>query len=224
MGYQDEPAVLEAFITGKDSLHAVFHYLCGRCRDRSNKVPDYRATYSRLQVCVIAEIQQIAVSEDARSLDWYEAIEIAPSFGSCSLETVDEDNGFVRSLRGELCHRFLAVEREVLFKSEWQSVRLRAHTCFCSTMESLHLNRSQARCMLYRHSLCYYLSCFLSSAALRSILHPSVANPFHILQQYLLTAAIIEFRCPAICVAGDALSGFQGAVIFQKIGDAGGPE
>jgi hypothetical protein len=37
----------------------------------------------------------------------------------------------------------------------------------------------------------------------------------------LLTAAVIEFRGPAVGMAGDSLSGFQGAVIFQKISDAG---
>jgi hypothetical protein len=30
----------------------------------------------------------------------------------------------------------------------------------------------------------------------------------HILQKDLLAAAVIEFRCPAVGVAGDALSGF----------------
>ena len=39
-----------------------------------------------------------------------------------------------------------------------------------------------------------------------------------------MVAAVIEFRRPAIRVAGDALSGFKGAVIFQKICDAGGPK
>ena len=39
-----------------------------------------------------------------------------------------------------------------------------------------------------------------------------------------LTAAVIEFRGAAVGVAGDPLSGFQGAVIFQKIRDAGRPE
>ena len=47
-----------------------------------------------------------------------------------------------------------------------------------------------------------------------------IPNPLHILQENLLTAAVIEFRCPAVGVAGDALSGFKGAVIFQKIRDA----
>jgi hypothetical protein len=52
----------------------------------------------------------------------------------------------------------------------------------------------------------------------------SIPNPLHILQKHLLTAAVIEFRGPAIGVAGNALSGFQGAVIFQKIRDASCPE
>ena len=52
----------------------------------------------------------------------------------------------------------------------------------------------------------------------------SVPNPLHILEQNLLTAAVIEFRGPAVGVAGDSLSGFKGAVIFQKIRDAGRPE
>jgi hypothetical protein len=46
----------------------------------------------------------------------------------------------------------------------------------------------------------------------------------HILQQNLLAAAIIEFRGSAVGVAGDSLSGFKGAVIFQKICDTGRPE
>ena len=41
----------------------------------------------------------------------------------------------------------------------------------------------------------------------------SVTNPLHVLQKYL--------RGAAVSVAGDALSGFQGAVIFKKICDAG---
>jgi hypothetical protein len=44
-----------------------------------------------------------------------------------------------------------------------------------------------------------------------------VPNPFHVLQEHLLTAAVIEFRGPTISVAGDSLSGFKGAVIFQKL-------
>jgi hypothetical protein len=49
----------------------------------------------------------------------------------------------------------------------------------------------------------------------------SIPNPLHVLEEHLLTAAIVEFRGPAVGVAGDSLSGFQGAVIFQKIRDAG---
>ena len=46
----------------------------------------------------------------------------------------------------------------------------------------------------------------------------------HVLEENLLAAAVIEFRGPAVGVAGDSLSGFKGAVIFQKIRDAGRPE
>jgi hypothetical protein len=53
---------------------------------------------------------------------------------------------------------------------------------------------------------------------------PLVPNSFHVLQEHLLAAAVIEFRCPAVGVAGDSLSGFQGAVIFQKIRDPGRPK
>ena len=51
-----------------------------------------------------------------------------------------------------------------------------------------------------------------------------VANSLHVLQQDLLPAAVVEFRGPAVGVASDALSGFKGAVIFQKIRDTGRPE
>ena len=52
----------------------------------------------------------------------------------------------------------------------------------------------------------------------------SIPNPLHVLEQNLLPAAIIEFRGPAVGVAGDSLSGFKSAVIFQKIRDAGRPK
>jgi hypothetical protein len=52
----------------------------------------------------------------------------------------------------------------------------------------------------------------------------SIPNSLHILEQNLLATAVIEFRGPAIGVTGDSLSGFQGAVIFQKIRDAGRSE
>jgi hypothetical protein len=48
----------------------------------------------------------------------------------------------------------------------------------------------------------------------------SVPNPLHVLEQNLLAAAVIEFRGPAIDVAGNPLSGLKRAVIFQKIRDA----
>jgi hypothetical protein len=46
----------------------------------------------------------------------------------------------------------------------------------------------------------------------------------HILEQNLLAAAVIELRGSAVGVASDSLSGFKGAVILQKIRDAGRPE
>jgi hypothetical protein len=52
----------------------------------------------------------------------------------------------------------------------------------------------------------------------------SIPNPLHVLEQNLLSAPVIEFRGPAVGMAGDPLSGFKGAVIFQKIRDAGRPE
>jgi hypothetical protein len=51
-----------------------------------------------------------------------------------------------------------------------------------------------------------------------------IPDSLHILEQNLLAAAVIQLCGPAIGVAGDSLSGFQGAVIFQKIRDAGRPE
>jgi hypothetical protein len=52
----------------------------------------------------------------------------------------------------------------------------------------------------------------------------SIPNPLHIFEQNLLASAVIEFCGPAVGVAGNPLSGFKGAVIFQKIRDAGRPE
>jgi hypothetical protein len=52
----------------------------------------------------------------------------------------------------------------------------------------------------------------------------SIPNPLHVLEQYLLAAAVIQFRSPAIGVASDSLSGFKSAIIFQKIRDAGRPK
>jgi hypothetical protein len=51
-----------------------------------------------------------------------------------------------------------------------------------------------------------------------------ISDPLHVLEQNLLTAAVIKFRGPAVGVAGDPLSGLQSAVIFQKIRDARRPE
>jgi hypothetical protein len=45
-----------------------------------------------------------------------------------------------------------------------------------------------------------------------------------VLEQNLLTAPVIGFRGPAVGVARDSLSGFKGAVIFQKIRNTGRPE
>jgi hypothetical protein len=47
------------------------------------------------------------------------------------------------------------------------------------------------------------------------------SNPLHVLEKHLLAAAVIKLCGPAVGVAGDSLSGFKGAVIFQKIRDAG---
>ena len=52
----------------------------------------------------------------------------------------------------------------------------------------------------------------------------SIPNSLHVVQENLLTAAVIEFRSPAVGMAGDPLSGFKGAIIFQKIRDPGRPE
>ena len=46
----------------------------------------------------------------------------------------------------------------------------------------------------------------------------------HIFEQYLLAAAVIKLRGPTVGVTGYSLSGFQGAIIFQKIRDAGRAE
>jgi hypothetical protein len=50
-----------------------------------------------------------------------------------------------------------------------------------------------------------------------------IPNSLHVLQEYLLAAAVIEFCGPAIDVARDSLSGFKGTVILQTIRDAGRP-
>ena len=57
-----------------------------------------------------------------------------------------------------------------------------------------------------------------------SYIGPSIPNPFHVFEENLLSAAVIEFRGPAVGVAGDTLCGFKCAVIFQKIRDAGRSE
>jgi hypothetical protein len=54
--------------------------------------------------------------------------------------------------------------------------------------------------------------------------NPELWIMFHVFEEYLLPAAIVQLGGPAISVAGDALSGFKSAVIFQKIRDAGCPE
>jgi hypothetical protein len=52
----------------------------------------------------------------------------------------------------------------------------------------------------------------------------SIPNPLHVFEQNLLTAAVVKFCGSAVGVAGDPLRGFKGAVIFQKVSDAGRPE
>ena len=45
-----------------------------------------------------------------------------------------------------------------------------------------------------------------------------------VFEQNLLTSAVAKFPGSAVGVADDSLSGFEGAVIFQKIRDAGRAE
>jgi len=52
----------------------------------------------------------------------------------------------------------------------------------------------------------------------------SISNSLHFFEQNLLTATVIKFRSSAVSVTADSLSGFKGAVIFQKIRDAGRPK
>jgi len=52
----------------------------------------------------------------------------------------------------------------------------------------------------------------------------SIPNSLHVLEQHLLAPAVIEFCGPAIGVTCDPLRSFQGAVVLQKICDAGRPE
>jgi hypothetical protein len=47
---------------------------------------------------------------------------------------------------------------------------------------------------------------------------------FHILEQNLLAAAVIQLCRSAVGVTSDSLSGFNGAIIFQKICDTSRPE
>ena len=63
----------------------------------------------------------------------------------------------------------------------------------------------------------------LVSAALCTSLRSStsVPNPLHVFEQNLLPAAVIQFPGSAIGVAGDPLGRFKGAVVFQKIRNAG---
>jgi hypothetical protein len=51
-----------------------------------------------------------------------------------------------------------------------------------------------------------------------------IPNPLHVLEQNLLAAPVIEFRSSAVGVACNPLSGFEGAVIFQKIRNPGRPK
>jgi hypothetical protein len=52
----------------------------------------------------------------------------------------------------------------------------------------------------------------------------SIPNPLHASSKTFWPRRSIEFRGSAVGVAGNSLSGFKGAVIFQKIGDAGRPK
>jgi hypothetical protein len=52
----------------------------------------------------------------------------------------------------------------------------------------------------------------------------SVPDPFHILEQNLLTTAVVEFGSTTIGVPGNTLGGFERAIILQKIGDTACPE
>jgi len=45
----------------------------------------------------------------------------------------------------------------------------------------------------------------------------SIANPFHILQQNLLAAAVIELCGAAVGMAGDSLGGFKGSLVAARI-------
>ena len=47
----------------------------------------------------------------------------------------------------------------------------------------------------------------------------SVPDSLHILQQHLLSTAVIKLCRTTVGMAGDSLGSFQGAVIFQKIRD-----
>jgi hypothetical protein len=49
---------------------------------------------------------------------------------------------------------------------------------------------------------------------------PLISNPHHVLQENLLTATVVELRCPALGVAGDPLCHFQRSSVLQKIDDA----
>ena len=51
-----------------------------------------------------------------------------------------------------------------------------------------------------------------------------IPNPFHVLQEHLLTAAVRKFRGSAVGVASDGLRDLQSSSILQVVGDAGGPE
>jgi hypothetical protein len=53
------------------------------------------------------------------------------------------------------------------------------------------------------------------STAIRGL----ISDPFHVLDQNLLAAAIVELRCPAVSVAGDSLRHFQRSSVLQKVRD-----
>jgi hypothetical protein len=48
-----------------------------------------------------------------------------------------------------------------------------------------------------------------------------VANPFHVLQEHLLAAAVVGLRCPAVGMPGDPLRHFKRSSILQEVRDSG---
>jgi hypothetical protein len=81
-----------------------------------------------------------------------------------------------------------------------------------------------------RHYPCAWYLLLTVSGSLKKLI--SIPNPLQmpssafrsILEENLLTAAVIEFRGSAVGMTGYSLVGFQGAVIFQKIRNPGRPK